>query len=503
MSAVKSVAVDLGAESGRVAVGAFDGTRLAIEEIHRFPNRPVRALGGEYWDVLGLFDAVKQGLARVGATIEGEVATVGCDTWGLDFGFLAADGTLLATPRTYRDPRTTGMMDWVFRSVPPDRVFAVTGIQFMPINSLYQLAAIHRQSPRLLEAARTLLMIPDLFNYWLTGEAVSERTNASTTQFLDARTGEWARTMLGDLGIPTHFLPGLVAPGTALGPLHPSVQREVGLPTVRAVLPACHDTGSAVVGVPAQTTDFAYISSGTWSLVGVELDHPVLDGAAQAANLSNEGGVEGTFRLLKNVMGLWLLQGCRRAWTSRDGAAPAYDDLVREAEAASTGRYLIDPDAPEFLRVDDMPGAISAFLSRTGQGVPQTRGEMVRCVLESLALKYRWVLERLEAAARRRISVVHVVGGGARNALLCQLTADATRRPVTAGPTEATVIGNLGMQLVGARQLGGLADIRTVVRASFPIREFAPDPHDLWEARYAEFVALLARGGQDRGGARA
>ncbi len=492
-SGVTSIAVDLGAESGRVVLGVFDGTRLSIEEVHRFANNPVRVLECEYWDVLNLFHAVKAGLIRAAAKAGGAVATIGFDTWALDFAFLAGDGSLLGNPHTYRDSRTTGMMDRVFRRISRERIFATTGIQFMEINSLYQLAAIADQNPKLLECAQTLLMIPDLFNYWLTGELVCERTNASTTQFLEAHTREWASAILVDLGIPTHFLPTLVSPGVFIGPLLAPVGREVGLPETKVVAPACHDTASAVVGVPAAMEGFAYISSGTWSLVGVETGCPITNQTAQQANMSNEGGVCGTYRFLKNVMGLWLLQGCRGAWTERGDNAPTYEELVRQAEATPVGGPLIDPDDPMFLRAPNMPEAIVAFLVRTEQAPPQTRGGLVRCVLESLALKYRWVLENIEAVTGNPITVVHIVGGGAKNALLCQLTADVTRHPVLAGPVEATVIGNLGMQLTAQGRLGGLEDIRALVRTSFPIREFVPSRCEVWDATYDQFVSLLAR----------
>jgi len=488
---IHGLAFDLGAESGRVVLGGFDGCRLRTRELHRFPNVPVRIPAGEHWDVLGLFREITQGLARGGVEAGGTVATVGIDTWGLDFALLARDGTLLGSPHTYRDHRTQGVMARALERVPRERVFADTGIQFMEINTLYQLLALSARTPEILDAARTFLMIPDLFNYWLTGERACEYTDATTTQCLRVGTTTWARELLEALGLPTRVFPAVTPPGSILGPLLGPVADEAGMRGVRVVAPACHDTASAVVAVPAVGHHFAYISSGTWSLVGVELPEPLVSDTAREENLSNEGGVAGTIRLLKNVMGLWLLQGCRRAWGAA-GELPSYDTLVGEAERAPGLGPLIDPDHPSFLRADDMPGAIHAYLARTGQTPPTSRGGIVRCVLESLALQYRRVIESLERVTGRSLSTIHMVGGGARNRLLCQLTADATRRVVTAGPIEATTVGNLAMQLMALGALGSLREIREVVRRSFEIHTHEPRGGDVWETAYAGFLRASA-----------
>lgn len=485
---IQCLAVDLGAESGRCVVGTFDGQHLHTQEVHRFANAPVRTLETEHWNVLGLFEEVKAGLGHARVKSGDPIATVGIDTWGLDFALLARDGTLLGNPHTYRDPRTQGVMGRALKRIPREQIFVTTGIQFMEINTLYQLMAAAESTPDLLDQTETFLMVPDLFNYWLTGERVCEWTDATTSQCVDPRRRAWATDLLATLGIPTHFFPPLVTPGSVVGPLLPKVAAEMGLvPAVRIVAPACHDTGSAVVGVPCGGREFAYISSGTWSLVGVEVGEPVLTEVALQRNFSNEGGVCGTFRLLRNVMGLWLLQGCRRAW-GEGGCLPLYETLLKEAESAPPLGPIVDPDDGTFLRAMDMPTAIQGYLIRTGQAAPPTRGGIVRCVLESLALKYRWVIEGLERVTGQPLSTIHIVGGGAQNRLLCQLTANTTGRTVVAGPAEATAVGNLGMQLMALGEVGSLADFRAVVRCSFELRAYEPTDVAAWDEAYARFV---------------
>jgi rhamnulokinase len=433
------LAVDLGAESGRVVLGRFDGGRVSLEEVHRFPNTAVRLPDGLHWDVLRILSEVKDGLAR--AAREEKIEGVGVDSWGVDFGLLDSEGVLVSNPYHHRDARTEGMMEEAFGLVSKEEIYQTTGIQFLPINTLYQLLAM-RGSP-LLEAAETMLLIPDLINYWLTGEKTCEYTNATTTQLLDFE-GRWSHDLFGRMGLPTRVLAPVVPPATELGPLLPDVAEEIGAgPPVFAV--ASHDTASAVVAVPAHDEDFAYISSGTWSLVGVETPEPVVTREAMEANLTNEGGFGGKTRLLRNVMGLWLLQECRRTW-AREGREYSYEELAHMAEDAPAGGPVVDPDHPAFLAPGDMLSRIRRFCEATGQEQPQEPGVVTRCVLESLALKYRWVLEKTEEIIGREVGVVHVVGGGVRNELLCQLTADAARRPVVAGPVEATALGNLMVQ---------------------------------------------------------
>lgn len=482
------LAVDLGAESGRVLSGVFDGERVSLSENHRFPNTPVRLPDGLLWDALRLFREVQDGLARAARDAAGQPLGLGIDSWAVDYGLLDRTGALLGNPFHYRDPRTDGMMERAFAVAPRAELYATTGIQFLPFNTLYQLLAM-RDSPQL-EAAHTLLMIPDLLSYWLCGEQRGEHTNASTTQLYDAAARGWSSELIERVGLPGRIFPQLVEPGTELGPLLPAVADEVGvrLP-VTAV--ASHDTASAVVGVPAEGDDFAYISSGTWSLVGVETARPVLTPEAMEANFTNEGGYGGTNRFLKNVMGLWLLQECRRTW-ARQGRELGYDELAAAAEAAPPFRVLLDPDHPSFLPPGDMPERIRAYCRETGQAPPEAPGEYARCIFESLALKYRWVLERAGQLSGQPIAEVHVVGGGANNALLCRLTAEATGLPVLAGPVEATALGNVLVQAASRRMVGDLAQIRRVVRASTELREYEPGgAAERWEEAWDRFQGLL------------
>jgi rhamnulokinase len=487
------LAFDLGAESGRAILGRYDGDLLRLTEVHRFANGPVRAPDGLHWDVRRLFVEVKLGLTLCGQRY-GTPASIGVDTWGVDFALLDHHGELLGDPFHYRDGRTNGVMEEAFKRAAREEIFERTGIQFMQFNTLYQLFSMALAGSPVLESAHTFLTIPDLFNYWLSGRAVCEFTNATTTQFYDPRAGGWAVSLLEKLGIPTGFLPEVVPPGTVLGGLLPSVAEETGLGAVPVVAPACHDTGSAVAAVPASGTDHSYISSGTWSLVGVEVREPVITAESLANNFTNEGGVGGTFRLLKNVQALWLLQECRRAWAEQ-GKDLSYDELVRLAEAAYPFAALVDPDDPSFLSPPDMPAAIGSFCGRTGQPPPQDKGATVRCVLESLALKYRWVLERIEEMQRRPVSVVHVVGGGCRNGLLCQFTADATGRPVLAGPVEATAAGNVIVQAMALGHLSSLEEGRALVRRSFEVTAYEPGERAPWDEAYGRFQGILSIAG--------
>ena len=465
------LAFDLGAESGRAMLGTLDAGRLAVEELHRFPNTPVSVFDALYWDTLGLWQAVQNGLAIAGRERHLRLDSIGIDTWGVDFALLGADGALADNPRHYRDPRTNGVMEKIFATVPRGEVFAQTGIQFMQLNSLYQFYALKLAASPALACARTLLFMPDLLNYWLTGVACSELTIASTSQFYDPRRKAWAHDLLERLGLPAHILPKIVAPGTRLGALLPSVGEPAGLGAVPVYATACHDTASAVAAVPAQGSNWCYISSGTWSLMGAELDEPIIDDQVLAQNLTNEIGAAGKIRFLKNIAGLWLLQECRRTW-ALEGAEYTYDDLVRLAYAAEPYRSAIDPDT--FLEPGDMPRKIAAHCRAAGQPPPRTPGEFTRTILESLARRYRQVLEILESLTGRRFDVIHIVGGGSRNILLNQLVADSTGRTVVAGPSEATAIGNILVQAIGAGDLPGLDQARALVRQSFAVETYQP-----------------------------
>jgi rhamnulokinase len=467
------LAFDLGAESGRAMLGTLEGGRLAVEELHRFANTPVRVFDALYWDTLRLWHEIQRGLAIAGRGALGarhlQLDGIGIDTWGVDFALLGADGALADNPRHYRDARTNGVMEKVFSVVSRAEVFAQTGIQFMQLNSLYQFYALKLAGSPALEAARTLLFMPDLLNYWLTGVARAELTIASTSQFYDPRKKTWALDLLERLGLPTGILPVIVAPGTLLGPLLDSVAGAAGLGAVPVYATGCHDTASAVAAVPAEGANWCYISSGTWSLMGAELDEPVIDERVLAENLTNEIGAAGKIRFLKNIAGLWLVQECRRAW-AQEGAEYTYDELTRMAGEAGPARATIDVDA--FLEPGDMPRKIVEHCRARGQTPPETPGEFTRTILESLAERYRQVLESLEALAGRRFEAIHIVGGGSRNALLNQLVADATGRTVIAGPSEATAIGNVLIQAIGAGELSGLEEARAVVRRSFEVEVY-------------------------------
>jgi rhamnulokinase len=482
------LAVDLGAESGRAVLGSFDGERMSLEEVHRFPNVPVKLVDGMHWDALRIFTEVKEGLKKAVAGA-GRVDSLGVDSWGVDFGLLDRDGSLVSNPYYYRDPRTEGTEERALERMSREEIYGTTGIQFMPINTLNQLIALE-DSP-LMEAAQTLLMMPDLICYWLTGEKAGEFTISSTSQLLDASTGGWAWGLLERLGIPARLFPEIRSPGVELGRLLPGVAGEAGEGTVVTSV-ASHDTASAVVAVPAENNgDFAYISSGTWSLVGLELPGPVITEEGLRANFTNEGGFGGTTRFLKNVMGLWLLQECRRTW-ARDGREYSYEELTHLAEAAPAAGVLVDPDHPVFLPPGDMPSRIRSFCEATGQEGPEEPGAVTRCVLESLALKYRWVLEKAEEITGLEVGVVHVVGGGVRNELLCRLTADATRRPVRAGPVEATALGNLMVQAYTRGYLASLEEIREAVRSSVKVRAYEPrGGEDRWQEAFEKLRGVM------------
>jgi rhamnulokinase len=490
MSPAKQLlAFDLGAESGRGVLGLFDGRQLRLEVVHRFPNGPVRTLDSLHWDVLRLYGEMLAALRRCGAE-RGGLDGLGVDTWGVDFALLGRGGTLLGNPRHYRDPHTETIEAEAFARVPPGEVFRRTGIQFMRFNTLFQLLALKRDRSPLLDVAETLLFMPDLFHFFFTGIKVNEFTDATTSQMYDPTARGWAYDLLQQFGLPTHVLGTIVPPGTVLGPLRTAVAADTGLSPVPVIAPASHDTGSAVAAVPAQGTSWAYLSSGTWSLMGVELDAPLINEKALQYNFTNEGGVGGTIRFLKNIMGLWLVQECRRAW-ERSGQAFGYDDLTRLAEAAGPFVSLVNPDDASFLLPPSMPAALADFCRRTGQPVPAEPGSVVRCALESLALRYRWVLERLEELTGRHPEVVHVVGGGCQNQLLCQFTADACNRPVLAGPVEATAIGNVLVQALGLGLLGSLADAREVVRRSFEVTAYTPRQPERWQEPYERFLKYL------------
>jgi rhamnulokinase len=488
------LAADLGASSGRILGARFDGRRLELDEIHRFPNGPVATAGHLYWDVLRLWSEIQEGLRAARQTYGDSIASVGIDTWGVDFALLGRDDQLLGNPFHYRDPQTHGITEIAFQTVSRAEIFAETGLQFLEFNTLFQLLAMRQRSSPLLDAAKTLLMIPDFFHWLLTGEKASEFTDATTTQFLNPRTREWSRSLLTRFGLPTDMLQRIVAPGTVLGTLVPAVRQQTGLGAIPVVLPGTHDTASAVLAVPTTSSvsdspDWCYISSGTWSLMGVEVLSPVIDDRCRELNFTNEGGVGGTIRLLKNISGLWLVQECRRAW-ARQGRDLSWDQLTSMAEQAEPLRSLIDPDDPRFVAPDDMPGEINAYCRETGQPVPDSEGAIIRCALESLALRYRAVLNWLEELTGGTIRTIHVVGGGSQNRQLCQMTASACDRPVLAGPVEATTAGNVVQQAIAQGDIGSIHEGREIIAASFTGHRYEPGSIAPWDNAYARFLEL-------------
>lgn len=481
---------DLGASNGRAMLGAFDGERLTLEETHRFPNEPVQVGNTLHWDVLRLLHEMKQGLHKA-AKAGVAPSAVGIDTWGVDFGLLDRDGKLIANPVHYRDARTDGMIEAACEVMPKETIFSHTGLAFMPFNTLYQLLAMKGANDASLEMAKTLLFLPDLLAYFLSGEAETEYTIASTAQLTDPRTRRWSQPIFDAFDLPRGIFTGITEPGTVRGRLTKAVARETGAQEhTKVVASGGHDTAVAVAAVPARGGSFAYISSGTWSLLGAETDMPLISPGVMGANYTNEGGVCGKTRVLKNIMGMWIIQECRRIWL-REGGCEDYAGLAMLAEKEKAFRSLFDPDEARFLPPGDMPARIRDYCRETNQPVPETRGQIARAVYESLALKYRWAVRRLERdILRKSVDCLHIVGGGSNNALLNRMTASAVGKPVYAGPDEATVIGNLLMQAMALGEIGSLCELRAVVRASFETIGYMPEDAPAWDDAYARFLAV-------------
>jgi len=470
------LAVDLGAESGRVMAGLWNGRAIRLEEIHRFPNIPVTLAGTLRWDVLRLWAEIQNGLALARKKFGKNIVSVGADTWGVDFVLLNKNNEILGQPYHYRDARTNGLMEKAFKKVPRAEIFAQSGLQFLQFNSLYQLLAWQAHSPAILDAADCLLFMPDFLHWAMCGVKRAEFTIASTSQFVHPLRRNWSLPLLKKLGLPTHFLPRIVPPGTTLGRLHKS------LGGIKVVAPPSHDTASAVAGVPTANTgkaNWAYISSGTWSLMGVEVQKAVLSRRALDLNMTNEGGLDGTYRLLKNIMGLWLVQQCRRSFEAR-GSQYDYVQLAQLAARAKPLRSLVNLNDPRFLNPPDMPKAIQDFCRETKQPVPRCEGELVRCCYESLALKYGEVLASLEELTGETAEVIHIVGGGSQNKVLSQFAADVCQRPVVTGPVEATALGNLLTQVRASGELSSLAEMREVIRTSGGVQGYEPKPSAAW-----------------------
>jgi rhamnulokinase len=490
------LAVDLGASSGRVLAGYLQDSAVVLEELHRFENGP-RQLGRRLvWNLVGLWDQIQIGLQTAAQRFGDRIASVGVDTWGVDYVLLDRNDDLVGPAFSYRDARTQGMMNQAFRRMSRQEIFHHTGLKFMELNTAYQLLSMRIDRSPLLDIAEHFLMIPDYLHFLLCGQKCNEFTNASTTQLLDPRNCDWCQPVIQALQIPAKIFQRPIQPGSVLGTLTSEVSQRTQLNrNVKVVAPATHDTGSAVLAVPAQSfaqarSDWCYISCGTWSLMGMELAEPNLSQACQKYNFTNEGGVAGSVRLLKNISGLWIVQQCREQWR-REGRDLGWSELSRMASQATSMTAVIDPDDPTFSAPADMPKAIRQFCKRTGQREPQNEGEVIRCALESLALRYRMVLEMLEEIVGVELKVVHIVGGGVRNQLLCQLAADACGLPVVAGPVEATALGNILMQAVGCGELQGVDQARALVRASPDIIHYQPKQDTATVALWKHGLNLL------------
>lgn len=488
------LAFDFGASSGRAMLGRYEDGKLHMQEIHRFSNDTVSVGGRMYWDILRLWFEIKQAFYKVRAMGE-EIHAVGIDTWGVDFGLLDKRGQLLASPVHYRDERTVGMMEEAFQKLPCEEIYKRSGIQTMRINTLYQLYYLAHYERELLEQCETLLFIPDLFAYFLTGVKRAEMTIASTSNFLNPHSKEYDKELLELLGIPTGMLPPLIAPGEIYGTLTPDLAAEFGCGEIPVIAVCTHDTASAVAAAPATDPDFVYISCGTWSLFGTETKAPVINEATYEVQYTNEGGYDGTIRLLKNIMGLWVIQESRRQWM-REGAEVSYGDLEREALEAPAFRSFIDVDAPEFETAGDLPNRVRDFCRATGQPVPESRGEVMRCIYESLAMKYRLNMEKLSRLTGKAYTHLHMLGGGIKDTLLCRMAASATGATVLAGPAEATVMGNIAVQMITLGELSSLEEARRVVGDSTSLATYLPEEKAAWDEAYLTYQTYLGKSGR-------
>ncbi len=482
------LAFDFGASSGRAILATYDGSRIRMEEIHRFTNDPVTVCGVFHWDVLRLFHEIKQGITK--AVHAGGFDAIGIDTWGVDFGLIDKKGRLINNPVHYRDTRTVGMMEKVFETIPKDELYGRTGIQFAAFNTIFQLAYLQMNEPEVLALADKMLLMPDLFAYLLTGVVRAEYCEVSTTQCLDPKTGDWAYDLLDRLNIPRRLFPPIIDAGDTYGMLSDEICEELGAPKVPVIAVATHDTGSAVVSVPSSEKDFIFISCGTWSLFGTELAAPVINDTTFKFNLTNEGGFGRTTRFLKNIMGLWLIQESRRQWI-REGYEVSYGDLEREALACEPFKCFINPDDDAFVSPGNLPKRVQEYCQRTGQYVPQTRGEIMRCIYESLAMKYRYTFMAVREVTGLEYNAIHMIGGGTKDRLLCQMAADACNTHVIAGPIEATATGNIAVQLIALGEIKDLAEARKVIAASEQPKFYEPQNAAAYDEAYARFEKLL------------
>lgn len=482
------LAFDFGASSGRAIIGCFDGDKITLEEVHRFSNDPVSVGGTVYWDVLRLFYEIKQGIIK--AKIAGGFDSIGIDTWGVDFGLIDSEGKLMENPVHYRDARTVGLVDEAFKTMPKEKLYGITGIQFMELNTLFQLISLKKYRPWMLERADKMLFMPDLFGYMLTGKMCAEYSIASTSQLIDLDKRTWSKEILDAFGIKESVFAPLVQPGTVLGELSKEVCEECGVDSVPVISVCGHDTQSAITSVPCEDGDFAFLSSGTWSLFGTELDKPIVNETSMNINITNEGGFDGSTGFLKNIIGLWLIQESRRQW-KREGKEYSYADLEKLALAAEPFKCFIDPDAPEFVPHGNIPERVREFCRKTGQYVPETVGEIMRCIYESLAMKYRLTFEKLRECTERDYPVIHVIGGGTKDGLLCQMTANSCDRTVKAGPIEATVMGNVAVQLMSDGSVKNIGQARKIVADSSELKTFEPKDTDKWAGAYEDFLKVV------------
>ena len=489
----KFLAFDFGASSGRVMLAKFDGEKITLEEKHRFSNDPVMVNGEFHWDILRLFFEIKQGILKCVNSGDGDIACIGIDTWGVDYGLLDKNDKLISNPFHYRDTRTDGMYEKAFEKVSKEEIFNSTGIAFNWFNTLYQLLSSKLSGDVALENTKTLLFVPDLLNFFLTGKKRTEYTIASTSQMFDSVTYDWAYDVLKKLDLPTDIYPELIFPGEIVGTLLPELSEELGIGEVPVVAVASHDTGSAVASVPVVgDEDFIYISSGTWSLMGVELDAPNISQDALKYNFTNEGGVNKTIRFLKNIMGLWLIQESRRQW-DREGELLSFDELEAQANAAEPFASLIDPDYEAFQTPGNMPRRIREYCEKTGQKVPQTKGDIVRCIAESLAFRYRYTIEGMEEVNNKKYNTIHIVGGGIKDKMICKCTANATKRVVEAGPVEATSLGNVLVQAMAMGAIKDLEEGRKVIKNSFDVARYEPEDSEAWDAAYLKWKEIIAK----------
>ncbi|MHB0997752.1 MAG: rhamnulokinase [Armatimonadota bacterium] len=484
------LAFDLGAESGRTILGTLRDGQIKIQELNRFPTGMTNIRGTLHWNAIGFFEKMKEGMRSCAAMGIVNPDSIAVDTWGVDYALLARDGSIVSLPHAYRDSRTDGMVDEFFKIIPREKLYGITGIQVMQLNTIFQLFSMARQKSPLLEIARDLLFMPDFFSYLFTGEKLAEFSIASTSQLYNPIAKQWDKEIFDAVGVPVELMQEIVSSGTVISGLSPDICRETGIQSAKVIATTGHDTASAIAAAPAEGTDWAYISSGTWSLMGIESDNPIISDKALQFNFSNEGGVGGTFRVLKNIMGMWLIQQCRKSWAK--DRLYEYSELAEMAGASAPFKSIVDPDYNAFLNPLDMPEAINNFCSMTKQDRLETPGEFARCIAESLALKYRMVLDQLrEIKPSHQINKIHIIGGGTQNEMLCQFTANATGLEVIAGPIEATAVGNILVQAMSLGLVKSRSEIREIVRNSFPMKRFEPEDVDVWNKAYARFREII------------